>query len=649
MLDAYINRLDLSTGEDRTKVGLDLSGYKSNPSNKETQLSLKQFILRHEPNLKNFLQQIHRVQYDPQSMGLPRAEYSRELMSTRFMVNLFAVNCQIPMFSIPPRNESLSEQQQPLLSFVLPTIDTLNMLQKITHGEEATMPEAVIGQVTPRMIRAYDDIPALKGSGQPKNKAQGLLSVLYPTASQLDSPARPIEFTYPGVEKTVEPHGADCHDFLLSWHDVFHAWRNGSNYKAWIRQLRTLHDEKLGFAVQQDAMSKIIWELSDVDFSGGTVYRAHEKRHFKSKIAIVVFLNIAKKAGYSFATPEDDNYLFAYTLSESPGSWGNPYGIDLQNLDAVVAGDPSLETNFNLLKKQVAHVHAYMREHPKASVVEIIIHDLLVPTEGSDAGLLQLLNQADLKNFFYWSSNTGLYFKKEYREELSQLGIKPTLRDNSADLIRSALKQMALTKIGTPKLIEFQMELITSNSCPFGDGRRGDQAASKQVKIKTKEAMRGVLNASFDIEIANPNAKYDLLHEKYQALFAMISSTTNGLYTRKSGPSFFHSNEKTRGLTDTQLLHIGFLKQLFIEDVKTLMASNGNEELIDLINSDIGKPDCFINFNRTRFNLFVKETTTSRKELQTEVTDLTKRFKKDLSIMKDTANPIGETIKPLKT
>ena len=161
--------------------------------------------------------------------------------------------------------------------------------------------------------------------------------------------------------------------------------------------------------------------------------------------------------------------------------------------------------------------------------------------------------------------------------------------------------------------------------------------------------MRGVLNSSFDIEIANPNAKYDLLHEKYQALFAMISSTTNGLYTRKSGPSFFHSNEKTRGLTDTQLLHIGFLKQLFIEDVKTLMASNGNEELIDLINSDIGKPDCFINFNRTRFNLFLKETTTSRKELQTEVTDLTKRFKKDLSIMKDTANPIGETIKPLKT
>ena len=46
-----------------------------------------------------------------------------------------------------------------------------------------------------------------------------------------------------------------------------------------------------------------------------------------------------------------------------------------------------------------------------------------------------------------------MYFKKEYRQELEKLGIKPKLRENSPVLIRSALKHLAFTKLNNSIMI----------------------------------------------------------------------------------------------------------------------------------------------------------------------------------------------------
>ena len=124
----------------------------------------------------------------------------------------------------------------------------------------------------------------------------------------------------------------------------------------------------------------------------------------------------------------------------------------------IVPTDGEVYQTAEMLKQQIKQMKTYMLEHPKASVVEVILHDLLVPSQDSDALLLNLFDPTDFKNFFYWSKNTGLYFKEEYREALSKLGVTPKLRENPPVLIRRALKQMALIKDLSPALIQLEIK-----------------------------------------------------------------------------------------------------------------------------------------------------------------------------------------------
>ncbi|NDH09303.1 MAG: hypothetical protein EBY16_06770 [Gammaproteobacteria bacterium] len=431
LLDEYIYKLELRRDEKKSIRAL-ITAYKDSPNDSQDEYKqrLKDFILKQEPTLENFLQRRYDSLNEEQTLGLTYEEFKVEINSVLFLVSLYAVDCQIPCLCISPSGE------ESLLSFVLPTIDSLNMLQKIAHGEEATFPQPVIGQLTPRMIRAFDEVPACKG--KELSRSQELLKALHPNAVKLKAPSRPIELTYPGVEKTANPHGADCHDFLLSWHDLFHAWRNGSNYKEFIRQLRQLHDEKLGFAVRVDAMSKVLWELTDVDFSVGQVFRENSSTTVLNEYMMAAIL---KKAGIDFTQPSDDNYLFLYSVCQSAEAWGKPFSIDLANLHS--AHDRGEQ--FNQMCYKLADMKKYMAAHPRATVVEVILHDLLKPGEKEDEILLNVLDKAKLTTIFYWSKNSGLYFKDEFREQLNWLGINPQLRNNSPSMLRKALQSIAIT------------------------------------------------------------------------------------------------------------------------------------------------------------------------------------------------------------
>ena len=454
ILSTYIDRLNL-TDEGKNALKADLAKYQANPGNEHNKQYLKALIELQEADLKSFLKVEYDATYTIQNINLTSDEFNREYMSTQFMVNLYAVDCQIPMFNIAPIDSSLKSIEQPLLSFVLPTIDTLNMLQNIAHGDEATVPVAVIGQETPRMIRAYDEIPAQKASGKAQTVVQTLLSTVYPTVKDLSVPSRPIELTYPGVVKTAKPHGADCHDFLLGWHDVFHAWRNGSNYKDLIRHFRQLHDQKSGFAAKPNGMSKTLWTLTDIDFSAGTVFR---ESNTIPAIAISAFENILTRAGYNFDKVEDDNYLFIYDLCQSPDDWGKPFGIDPTKIDQINSDEVfKRDGNIKSFHKKVKETQAYLSNYPEASVVELILADLLT---SSNISLLNLINRSVLnffdekqyKDIFYWAQNTGLYFRDEYRDALGKLGVKPKLRDNSPYLVFVALKYMVIKKYGPDSL-----------------------------------------------------------------------------------------------------------------------------------------------------------------------------------------------------
>ena len=144
--------------------------------------------------------------------------------------------------------------------------------------------------------------------------------------------------------------------------------------------------------------------------------------------------------------------------------------------------------------------------------------------------------------------------------------------------------------------------------------------------------MRESINAIYTFDQADPQDQYQLMYEKYNKLFNLISKNENKLYTRKSGPHFFQTNKQTKNLTDTQLMHLGFLKNLFIEDIKTLLQKNpGNAELTKQIESNIEDKSHFINFNRTRYNFFEKEITSSRENLQRELVNTAKTKLKDIT------------------
>lgn len=189
ILKNYLIRTHKGTDGERVEKIKLLEEYVETPSSRKDRLI--KIIQEQEPKLKYFLDGRYLKGDNEQTLGLSFPDFELEYDTAMFMANLFAVNCQIPMFCIPSEAQSVSVSEQPLLSFVLPTIDTLNILQIIAHGDEATMPQAIMGGVTTRMIRAFDEIPASRTLSP--NTAQKLLSVLYPTATKLQSSARPIE------------------------------------------------------------------------------------------------------------------------------------------------------------------------------------------------------------------------------------------------------------------------------------------------------------------------------------------------------------------------------------------------------------------------------------------------------------------------
>lgn len=395
------------------------------------------FILKQEPDFK-------RTQY------LHRKIQPTTWADMQFLVKIDNVHSQIPGLCRSPQFNS-SHPNTPILSIILPTIATFNLLQDIVHGIEATRPMAVTGLVTTRMIRAYDEIPLVQQS-QPCvfTATQNQLRELYPAVSRFQFPSRPIELAHPDTERCKKPHDYECSDFLLSWHDLFHTWRNGANFKPLIRKLRTLHDEKAGLEPHPHGMSSTLWPLTDMDFSIGQMMRENPNAPVYTAVAI---LSILALGGFDYLIPQDDNFLFLYDVCKSPHDWmpllfgWNPER--LHTLSACLHDHPKEQQALDALVAAQQKMQAYLATYPDASVVQIIIIDLLSPLKTGDSELLATLRAHPDNTFFYWSKNTkiqaGLYFKPAVHAQLIHLGIHPQLRKNDAAAIRVALAYITPT------------------------------------------------------------------------------------------------------------------------------------------------------------------------------------------------------------
>ncbi len=402
---------------------------------------LKAFIKQHEqPKTQSFVSCEYNQSYFPSEYTV--SDFYIERVTCQFFSNLLSVHSYAPSLCVSPHYKN-NDNHSPLMSFVIPTLDTLYTLQKIVHGEEATYAFGTVGKINAKMIRAYDEVPAerLNPTELKPTVASQLLVTLFPSAKHLKSHSRPIELTHPDVEKTFKPHGSDCHDFFLTWHDVFHAWRSGENYKLLMRKLRRLHDDKAGLAsLKNKSMSRSIWLLSDVDFNLGTECRMHDRPN----TILQHINNVFKRGGFDLTQKKDDNYLLIDAFCTYPDVW-KPLLCGLSD-ELGVGVDDTMRNNLlknpfiflwnkELLIAQQSLLN-YRKTYPSASIVQMILNDLLEPYLQKDEVLLHL-NQDDYKDIFYWSANTGLFFKPACCNLVAEQ--KPKLRDNSADIIHKVL------------------------------------------------------------------------------------------------------------------------------------------------------------------------------------------------------------------
>lgn len=396
--------------------------------------SLGVFLLSEEPDLGSFLAREHGYRLSLFESEDDARAVDQELGSLEFLLNLMITQVSIPLLC-PSYEISSGDIHPPLFSFVLPTMPTLQLLQEILYGAEAVLPVAVLGPLSTRLIRAYDEIPYFSPQ-QRLTIPQQNLALLYPTAMRLTRPARPVELTYPGVQSTHRPHHYPCHPFLLTWHDLFHVWRSGSNAKVVVRKFRQLHDEKVGLAVDQSGMSKVLWELSDVDLGTGELLRMTQRQlgMIPTSIRLLCLLKLLRMAGFDFAMPTDDNYLLAYHFCHDPTAWqGLLFGFDLSCREQF-----STRTDIpDLYKQEYQQFHQVMltiqwhlTHQPTIALVKILLKELLSPLSRRSAALLDNIEAIGYEKIFYWSKNDGLYFRRELAAVFAGRDICLRLRGN---------------------------------------------------------------------------------------------------------------------------------------------------------------------------------------------------------------------------
>lgn len=346
----------------------------------------------------------------------------KEKDSILFFIAVEQLDTQMPSILIIPHGKHLIE-------FIIPSMDYFNLIQGILHGQEAVYPCGVVGKQSPRLIRAFDEIPSIP-PGQALTEAQKTLVRLYPIAQTFETSRRPVEITYPNIPYEDNPHDFRPYDFMLLWHDLFHAWRSGSNFKKIIRELRLLHDEKLGYSSHQHrGMSPTIWNLTDMDTSAGLLYRNKVTLDsFFSSFKLFIEQMVFKF--YDIHHPE--NYLFLFDLVKNPSRWEPlPFIHQIETAGALLERFPDVE--FEKFYNTYLDVNAYIQEHGDACFFEVYLSCILKPTHPFEIKVLQALSDEICHTLFTWGPYEITFQDAFYHQGLESLIFPRSLKKSLGD------------------------------------------------------------------------------------------------------------------------------------------------------------------------------------------------------------------------
>lgn len=441
--------------------------------NKKEIISL---IGRSHDNLQNFLEI---------SMGKEQ--------TTLFLSVILNTSADVPSIGISPENDA-NNTKSPTLCFIIPSIDTLNVIEQCFFKDSAVLPFAVAGNITPRMIRAMTTIPALKSENDYSATDQ-IIESLYPVAGRLKTSCRPVEISHPDLPKTKKPHNYNCNDFLLTWHDIYHVWRCSENDKEPILRLINILDERGGIGKNHSGMSKGLWNLVDGDFGYTRLTKMQTSQTRKQYHAFFSMSFILESAGFDYKKSSDLNFLLLQDIIIHEKLWTNfLYGISPNKINTFITSeyrnflfrnlnsyqfsnieyllnDIIKSTTLERVNKLEKDIKSYygksigidlykiifflterkkaeiiLSENPKASISEIIIKSILVIEHKSQNQLFSHLKDA-YPSIFYFSANNGIYFTIEARKMLTMLSIPfhNKVRENKPDLLLHQLKSLART------------------------------------------------------------------------------------------------------------------------------------------------------------------------------------------------------------
>lgn len=353
--------------------------------------------------------------------------------SASFLCAVLTANEDNPSYQLSPDYSSINKKS-PTLCFVITTLHAENELQHAVHGEEVMLSALSAGKLTMRMIRALDEHPK-KSENEEKSASQTLNTLYEHQYKALSHQARPVEITHPDLIKTAFPHDRIIPDFLLGWHDRFHAWRCGANFKAAIRHERALLTRR-GICQQQDfIMTHGIWLTLDKDIYLGKSIRSSSIYTIDS-LYHDFFSNILFRAR---AIDENrDLFLLNFIdMIKNSDVWNSflPEKAQSSSFRELITHNERLSTHPLAKAFNDVHLIETIEQHKEKSNESIILRCRLRNLPDAMA-LCDIADAIGLEKLFIWTMNEGLQTKTE------AFGLKILLDDlHSPEQLATLLKQ----------------------------------------------------------------------------------------------------------------------------------------------------------------------------------------------------------------
>lgn len=302
---------------------------------------------------------------------------------------------QGPFITLSP-DYNQHDPQTPLICAIFPAAQLHKQWLLAFFGEQALLPQLYAGHVTTRLINQYE----------------------------LEYQTRPMEFIYPGLNQPTVAHECYAHNYTFMIHDyIFHSFRSGIiENKQLFRYLKKLLMRVKGFD-----MSKLIWEMSDLDYPLGKgsieIRQAiaknskHENAH-RSFYAIYTLENLIPTFWYGSFEP--NLFIILIDMIQNFDAWEKILGLKPEKYIEQHAktlrlffnkkfNDKNFQNLFSNLKKYIVHAYPGKSTEFYYLITQFMRHAHLNTAWTNLCNTLH--NEELIPKLFQWNKNKGLEFK----------------------------------------------------------------------------------------------------------------------------------------------------------------------------------------------------------------------------------------------